>query len=116
MSNQTTNQEEQIQYSKLLSSLFCSLSIIALSILSLLNNLSLDFYSMITLLKVVIPAAICFWFLGFVIGKTLDNTNAKIIKQETEKKIKAETEPYEIPSMFSAMGIDESTESDMGIL
>ena len=115
MSNQTTNQEEQIQYSKLLSSLFCSLSIIALSILSLLNNLSLDFYSMITLLKVVIPAAICFWFIGFVIGKTLDNTSTKIIKQETEKKIKAETEPYEIPSMFGAMG-DESTESDMGIL
>ena len=115
MSNPTTNQEEQIQYSKLLSSLFCSLSIIALSILSLLNNLSLDLYSMIALLKVVIPAAFCFWFLGFVIGKTLDSINTKIIRQETENKIKAETEPYEIPSMFGAVGGD-STESDMGIL
>ena len=115
MDNPTVNQEEQIKYSKLLSSLFCSLSIVALSILSLLNNLSLDFYSMITLLKVVIPAAMCFWFIGFVIGKIFDSLNTKIIKQEVEAKVKAETEPYEIPSMFGPAETD-ATESDMGIL
>ena len=115
MSDTISTQEEKIKYSKILSSLFCSTSIIALSMLSLLNNLSIDIYSTLTLLKIVLPASVCFWFIGFVIGKTLDNTSTKIIKQETEKKIKAETEPYEIPSMFGAMG-DESTESDMGIL
>ena len=115
MDNSTATQEEQIKYSKLLSSLFCSLSIIALSILSLLNNLSLDFYSMVTLLKVVLPAAFCFWFIGFVIGKILDGLNTKIIKEEVAAKIKAETEPYEIPSMFGATE-EEYTESDMGIL
>ena len=115
MDNQAVSQEEQIKYSKLLSSLFCSLSIIALSILSLLNNLSLDFYSMITMLKVVIPAAMCFWFIGFVIGKIFDSLNTKIIKEEVKAKVKAEVEPYEIPSMFSAVE-SEITESDMGIL
>ena len=115
MDNQIVSQEEQFKYSKMLSSLFCSLSIIALSILSLLNNLSLDFYSMITMLKVVIPAAMCFWIIGFVIGKIFDSLNTKIIKGEVKAKVKAEAEPYEIPSMFGPTE-SELAESDMEIL
>ena len=97
MSNPIT-QEEQLKYSKMLSSLFCSTSIVSLSVLSLLNNLSLDIYSMFSLLKTVIPASFCFWFIGYIIGKILDKNNKKIIKEQ----IKRETEAYEIPSMFAA--------------
>lgn len=89
--------EEKLKYSKILSSLFCSVSILAYSILSLLNNLSLDFYSMIMMLKVVIPASFCFWFLGYTIGTILDNYSNKI----TTNKIIDETKAYEIPSIFS---------------
>lgn len=96
-------QDEQFKYSKMLSSLFCSTSIIALSILSLLNNLSLDIYSATMLLKTVIPASACFWFIGYVIGTILDKNNVKIIKEQ----IKKETEAYEIPSMFASSEVIE---------
>lgn len=89
--------EEKIKYSKVLSSLFCSVSILAYSILSLLNNLSLDLYSMLIMLKVVAPASFCFWFLGYTIGTILDNYSEKI----TTNKIIDETKAYEIPSIFS---------------
>lgn len=90
--------EEKTQYSKVLSGLFCSNSIIALSILCLLNNLTLDMYTAMVLIKIVIPASICFWFLGFVIGSILDRCDKKltsIVKQKEEQA-------YEIPSIFSA--------------
>ena len=110
MSNPSVTQDEDFKYSKMLSSLFCSVSIIALSILSLLNNLSLDIYSAIELLKVVLPASFCFWFLGFSIGKILDGLNKKIVKEKVEQ----EREAYEIPSMFA--GNDSVMEDDFGIL
>ena len=109
MHNSATS-DNKLKYSKLLSSLFCSTSIIVLSILSLLNNLSIDIYSTYILLKIVLPASFCFWFIGFVIGKILDSLNNKIAKDQ----IKQEQEPYEIPSMFAA---DNSVmEDDFGIL
>ena len=110
MSNSTATQDEKIKYSKLLSSLFCSTSIIILSMLSLLNNLSIDLYSTLVLLKIVLPAAFCFWFLGFSIGKILDGLSTKII---TEQR-KHEVEAYEMPSMFA--GVDVEQEDEFGIL
>ena len=110
MSNLSTAQDEQFKYSKMLSSLFCSSSIVALSVLSLLNNLSLDIYSATSLLKTVLPASFCFWFIGFVIGKILDKKNTKIIKEQ----IKQETEAYEIPSMFA--GTEEVSDDEFGVL
>ena len=98
MTNPANTQDEQIKYSKMLSSLFCSTSIICLSILSLLNNLTIDMYSTVALLKVVAPASFCAWFVGLIIGKILDKRNIKIVKEQ----IKKETEAYEIPSMFAA--------------
>ena len=89
--------QDKIKYEQLLSSLFCSVSIFTLSILSLLNNLSLDLYSMVCLLKVVFPGAFCFWFLGHVIGTILDRYSTKI----TVKKKVDESKAYEIPSIFS---------------
>ena len=98
MSNTNTTQNEQIKYSKLLSSLLCSSSIVVLSILSLLNNFSIDIYSTFALLKIVAPAGFCFWFIGFSIGKILDGFSKKLTVQKTE----SEKEAYEIPSMFAA--------------
>lgn len=112
MSNPSITQNEEFKYSKMLSSLFCSVSIIALSILCLLNNLSLDIYSAIVLLKVVLPAAFCFWFLGFSIGKILDGLNREIVKEH----IKQEREAYEIPSMFASSNSENVMEDDFGIL
>jgi len=110
MANQTATQEDEIKYSKLLSSLFCSTSIIALSILCLLNDLSLDIYTATELLKIVLPASFCFWFIGLVIGKILDGFNRKIIKEQ----VKQEKEAYEIPSMFSSN--ENAMEDDFGVL
>lgn len=101
--------EQQIKYSKVLSSLFCSSSIIILSLLCLLNNFSIDLYTTIVILKVVIPASFCFWFIGYVIGKILDGFNNKI----TITKIADEKKAYEIPSMFAG---DENYDDELGIL
>ena len=113
MDNNTISAKEGLKYSKLLSSLFCSTSIIALSILCLLNNLSIDIYTTAILLKTVLPAAFCFWFIGFIIGKILDGLDNKIVKE----KIIEEKKAYEIPSMFQQN--DDSgmlSGDDMGIL
>ena len=104
--------EGKIQYSKLLSSLFCSVSIFLLSILSLLNSLSLDMYSMMCLLKVVVPAGASFWFLGFVIGTILDRYDNKII---VKKKVD-ETKAYEIPSIFAGSDVSQADNDLGGIL
>lgn len=109
MENSTTIQEDRIKYSKLLSSLFCSTSIIILSILCLLNNLSIDIYSTLVLLKVVLPAAFCFWFLGYSIGKILDGFSNKIVVEQK----KSEVEAYEMPSMFAGTEIQDD---EFGIL
>ena len=106
----TVVQDEELKYSKMLSSLFCSASIVILSILCLLNNLTLDIYSAIALLKVVLPASFCFWFIGFVIGKILDRRCVKIIKEQIVDEQKA----YEIPSMFA--GSEEPTDDEFGVL
>ena len=97
MEDLAIEQEEKIKYSKFFSSLFCTCSIILLSILSILTNLSMDLYSMITLLKVVVPASFSFWFLGFVIGTILDKYNTKII----QKAVATERKVYDMPSMFA---------------
>ena len=106
----STYTKDKIVYSELLSSTFSSISIFVLSILSLLNNLSLDFYSMMCLLKVAFPAGVCFWILGHVIGKILDNyhTDIKVKKQTDDAKA------YEIPSIFSSSSLDSGLDDDLG--
>ena len=102
---------ENFKYSKLLSSLLCSSSIIVLSFLCLLNNLSLDLYSACMLLKVVIPGSFCFWFLGYVMGHILDNSE-KNPKPRTYK-LSSDNEAYAMPSMFAADSQAADT-SDLG--
>ncbi len=101
--------EEKTQYSKILSGLFCSNTIIALSILCLLNNLTLDMYTAFVLIKTVIPGAICFWFMGFVIGSILDRCNKKIANIIKEDEQKA----YEIPSIFAGTPDNNSLDDIM---
>lgn len=110
MSNDTYI-NEKIKYSKLLSSLFCSLSTVSLSILCLLNNFSIDIYSAFALLKVVIPAGFCFWFIGLIIGKILEGYDEKIV----QKKIVDEKKAYEIPSMFAGTASD-IPDDEFGVL
>ena len=111
MANTTYNIEDNNKHSKLLSSLFCSSSIIVLSILCLLNNLTLDLYTAFTLLKIVIPASVCFWFIGYSMGKILDNE-----KNETTNKqpyeLTNDNEAYAIPSMFADNSADNKNIQD----
>lgn len=86
------------RYSRIFSSLFCSMAILALSALCLLNNFTIDLYSTTVLLKVVLPGAFCFWILGYIIGFILDNKENNIVETRAIDDKKA----YEIPSMFSS--------------
>jgi hypothetical protein len=55
---------------------------------------------LIYLLKIVIPASICFWFIGYFMGRILDsNKGFSLAKQEF--KLTDNEEAYTIPSMFS---------------
>ena len=110
MSNSSAMSQSEIKYSKLLSGLFCSSSILVLSILSLLNNLSLDLYSVMALLRVVVPGAFCFWFSGYVMGKIFENHDN--IKPPKLTKLSESNEAYTIPSMFSE-GSAESSINDI---
>ncbi len=112
-----TAQEDTIQYSKVFSSLFCSASIIALSVLCLLNNFSIDLYSAILLLKVVVPASFCFWFLGFIIGKILDNLSKNNNLQSSTDEIGQKDEKaYEIPSMFTGGSVSADDDEFGGLV
>ena len=106
MANSTANiTGEKQKYSKLLSSLFCSSSVVVLSLLCLLNNLSFDIYSAGMLLRVVIPASFCFWFIGYVMGHILDNNHDSTGKVK-EFKLSNNNEAYEIPSVFASEASD----------
>lgn len=114
MSNSAIKQkEEQVKYSRLLSSLFCLVAIVSLSMLCLLNHFTIDFYTTIVLIKVVTPAAFCFWAIGNAIGKILDGLHKEIV----QKKIVEEKQAYEIPSMFASnVEYDENDDEDTGVL
>ncbi len=103
-----TIDDRKANYSKILSSLFCSGSIIILTILCLLNNLSFDFYSACMLLKVVAPAAFCFWYIGYIMGKILNQHNGAHVK---EFELTNDNKAYNIPSMFAG---EESSSDDVG--
>lgn len=109
MSNYVINQK--IKYKRLLSSLFCTTSIMLLSILCLLNNLTLDLYSTCALLKVVIPASFCFWYIGYVIGHMLD-ANRQGEKKTKSVKLTDDNEAYSIPSMFLGDDTQEPVEEN----
>ena len=104
-----TIQLNKIKYSTTLSSLFCSTSILSLSVLCLLNNLSFDIYSACMLLKVVVPAGISFWLLGYFMGMILDNHHSTV-QTSKSKKTQGDNAAYEIPSMFSSQDLNITDE------
>lgn len=113
MNNSIIKKEEQIKYSKLLSSFFCSSAIIVLTLLCLLNNLTFDIYSTFIIAKVVAPASFCFWIIGYAIGNILDGLNKTIV----QKKIVEEKQAYEMPSIFGGeMEHDEENNENTGVL
>ena len=82
------NTEEKISYQKTLSALFASFSMLSFGALSLLNNFSMDYYSILFMLSIVIPASLSMGFIGFVIGKMFDqgeNFNPNPFKKEKSK-------------------------------
>ncbi len=95
--------EEKISYQKSLSTLFASSSMLAFGTLSLLNNFSLDYYSILFMLSIVIPVSLSMGFIGFIIGKIFDlgeDFHPFKIKRKGSKP--AIDNAYKIQSMFSS--------------
>ena len=63
------------------------------------------------LLKIVIPASFCFWFIGFVMGHILDESHDNPVKKR-EYKLTNDNEAYTMPSMFSSDGGEEQVDID----
>ena len=111
MSNTSTNTGEKVRYSKVLSSLLCFSSVVVLSILCLLNNLSLDLYSSLMLLKTVVPGAFCFWMLGYFTGQIFDKGDSQ--KNVAKNyKLSEDNIAYTMPSMFTTDSTDIETDED----
>ncbi len=111
MSSSIPVKSDKIKYSKLLSAFFCSTSMIVLSILSLLNNMSLDLYSAIAVLKVVIPGSFCFWFTGYIMGLIFENNSGKALVKTV--KLTENNEAYKIPSIFEDGSSDEGESEEL---
>ncbi len=95
--------EEKISYQKNLSALFASSSMLAFGALSLLNNFSIDYYSVLIMLSIVVPVSISMGFIGFVIGKIFDEGENFQPFQKIKKKNKPTIDnAYKIQSMFSS--------------
>ena len=104
--------EEKISYQKSLSTLFASSSLLAFGALSLLNNFSLDYYSILFMLSIVIPASLSMGFIGFVIGKIFDK-GENFHPFQKKKKLNRPTidNPYKIQSMFVSDTTDDGIQS-----
>lgn len=105
--------QDKIIYQKTLSALFASASLLGFGALSLLNNFSMDYYSIMFMLSIVFPAALSMGFIGFVIGKIFDEgENFKPFKKKVKKKTQTPDNPYKIQSMFTSdAGGDEGLTS-----
>lgn len=99
----TDKAEEKFSYQKSLSALFASSSMLAFGALSLLNNFSLDYYSVLVMLSIVIPSSLSMGFIGFVIGKIFDEGENFHPFQRKKKTSKPKIDnAYKIQSMFAS--------------
>lgn len=104
--------EEKISYQKNLSALFASSSLLAFGALSLLNNFSLDYYSILFMLSIVIPASLSMGFIGFVIGKIFDEgENFHPFQKKKKSNRPTIDNPYKIQSMFVSDTTDDGMQS-----
>ncbi len=104
--------EEKISYQKNLSALFASSSLLAFGALSLLNHFSLDYYSILFMLSIVIPASLSMGFIGFVIGKIFDEgENFHPFQKKKKSNRPTIDNPYKIQSMFVSDTTDDGMQS-----
>lgn len=107
--------EEKTTYHKTLSTLFASFSVMAFGALSLLNSFSMDFYSVMFMLSIVIPASVSMGFIGFIIGKIFDegeNFNPNPFKKKDGKSQSVDN-AYKIQSMFASEANEEKDLQNM---
>ena len=87
---------------------------LAFGALSLLNNFSLDYYSILVMLSIVIPASLSMGFIGFVIGKIFDEgENFHPFKKKKKNNTPTVDNAYKIQSMFSADEINDENMQSM---
>ncbi len=104
----TDKTEEKISYQKNISALFASVSMLAFGALSLLNNFSMDYYSIMFMLSIVIPVTLSMGFIGFVIGKIFDEgENFHPFQKKKKKTVPTVDNAYKIQSMFSSDAADD---------
>lgn len=104
------NAEEKTTYHRTLSTLFASFSVMAFGVLSLLNSFSMDFYSVIYMLSIVIPASILLGLIGYAIGIFFDNPD-RFRKRNT--RIQTIDNAYKIQSMFASEADEEKNLQNM---
>lgn len=104
--------DEKISYQKSLSALFASFAVLGFGALSLLNNFSMDYYSIMFMLSIVLPAGLSLGFIGFVLGKIFDEGSGFAPIKKIKKKLKTPENPYKIQSMFSPSGESEESMFD----
>ncbi len=91
-------------FQKKLGSLFASFAILSFGLLSFLNSFSLSGNSVLYVLSIILPAALCLGFVGYLIGRIFDNKknhesfNANISIKNRENN---NQDPYLIQSMFN---------------
>lgn len=102
------------KYASIISSFFSSISIFLLSLLCIVNCFGIDSYTMAFTIKVVIPATICFWLIGYTLGSILDVKSKKMeqqmLNEDEEQTLFANDEAYTIPSMFADAGVQQVQE------
>lgn len=64
--------KSSIQYKQKLSAVFASFAVLIMGTISLLESMSIDYYSVLSTLIKVVPASIIMGILGWVMGMILD--------------------------------------------
>ena len=66
----------ELTYTKKLSGLFASFSVIVLLGVNLFNTMTVDVNTLVFVFVKVLPVSIGMWYLGYLIGSILDNPKA----------------------------------------
>lgn len=111
MAGKAEKTEDVINYKKTLSTMFASGAILCFGALSLLNNFSMDYYSVMFMLSIVVPASLCVGFTGYVIGFFLDTRGEIKIGRKNKKQNAQPQDPYKIESMFAPTTTENNEES-----
>ena len=81
--------KQPIPERKRLAAIFASFTILILGTISLIENMTIDYYSVIGTLQKVIPSSIIMGGLGWVMGMILDKPAPKSLKKYNNMYLKA---------------------------